>query len=167
MTSADALNLCPNYHMRYITCWRPITISSRAHCEVGRSTRLSTALSHSSFYPTRFMRSSLLQPPLLRIDANDLSMRTPAHQAQASQVCLAQVCLIICLNYMLFLAASASFLFPNSHAFNRPCSLRSIFLTLGASCAGALDTRLETMTGSVSRMMPSSTISSTARETRS
>jgi hypothetical protein len=38
---------------------------------------------------------------------------------------------------------------------------------LGVSCAGGRETRLATTTGSVSRMMPSSMISSMAREARS
>jgi hypothetical protein len=72
-----------------------------------------------------------------------------------------------CSTYSPCLILSANFIFPNSHAFSNPCSLKSIFFTLAASCAGGRDTRLEMTTGSVSRMMPSSTISSMAREARS
>lgn len=62
------------------------------------------------------------------------------------------------------LIRSASLSLPNSQAFNNPCSLRSMFFTDAISWVGGLLTRLEMMTGSVSRMMPSSMISSTARE---
>lgn len=62
---------------------------------------------------------------------------------------------------------SASLRFPNSHAFSRPCSDRSMLFMLGTSGAGARLTREAIRTGSVSRMMPSSMISSTARATRS
>ena len=65
------------------------------------------------------------------------------------------------------LIRSASLALPNSHMFIMPCSLKSIFFIDTTSCAGGLLTRLATMTGSVSRMMPSSTISSMASETRS
>ena len=59
---------------------------------------------------------------------------------------------------------SASCLFPKSHMFIRPCSERSMFFIEVMSCAGGLLTREATMTGSVSRMMPSSTSSSTASD---
>lgn len=62
---------------------------------------------------------------------------------------------------------SPSFILPNSHALSRPSSDRSIPLTEDMSCTGGLLTLEATMTGSVSRMMPSSIISSIARETRS
>lgn len=62
------------------------------------------------------------------------------------------------------LIRSASCLFPNSHAFRNPCSERSRFFIDVMSCAGGLLTREATVTGSVSRMMPSSTSSSTARD---
>jgi hypothetical protein len=61
---------------------------------------------------------------------------------------------------------SASCLFPNSHAFRKPCSDSSMFFIDVMSCAGGLLTREATMTGSVSRMMPSSTSSSTASDWR-
>lgn len=61
---------------------------------------------------------------------------------------------------------SASCLFPKSHMFIRPCSERSMFFIEVMSCAGGLLTREATMTGSVSRMMPSSTSSSTASDCR-
>jgi hypothetical protein len=48
--------------------------------------------------------------------------------------------------------------------FIRPCSERSMFFIEVMSCAGGLLTREATMTGSVSRMMPSSTSSSTASD---
>ena len=59
---------------------------------------------------------------------------------------------------------SASCRLPNSHAFKKPCSERSMFLIDVISCAGGLLTRDATTTGSVSRMMPSSTSSSTASD---
>jgi hypothetical protein len=59
---------------------------------------------------------------------------------------------------------SASCLLPNSHAFKKPCSDSSMFFIEVMSCAGGLLTREATMTGSVSRMMPSSTSSSTASD---
>ena len=59
---------------------------------------------------------------------------------------------------------SASCLLPKSHMFIRPCSERSMFFIDVMSCAGGLLTREATMTGSVSRMMPSSTSSSTASD---
>jgi hypothetical protein len=59
---------------------------------------------------------------------------------------------------------SASCLFPNSHALRNPCSDSSMFFIELMSCAGGLLTREATMTGSVSRMMPSSTSSSTASD---
>jgi hypothetical protein len=59
---------------------------------------------------------------------------------------------------------SASCLFPNSHAFKNPCSESSMFFIEVMSCAGGLLTRDATITGSVSRMMPSSTSSSTASD---
>lgn len=62
------------------------------------------------------------------------------------------------------LIRSASCLFPKSHMFIRPCSERSMFFIEVMSCAGGLLTREATMTGSVSRMMPSSTSSSTASD---
>ncbi len=58
---------------------------------------------------------------------------------------------------------SASCRLPNSHAFRKPCSDNSMF-TDDMSCAGGLLTREATITGSVSRMMPSSTSSSTASD---
>ena len=70
-------------------------------------------------------------------------------------------------NHRLFRTASIPFFFAKSQIFNRPCSLKSRFFMFGASCAGALETRLATITGSVSRMIPSSTISSAASVTRS
>ena len=62
---------------------------------------------------------------------------------------------------------SANRLLPNSQALSNPCSVRSIFFIFGASGAGALLTREAIRTGSVSRIIPSSTISSMARVTRS
>jgi hypothetical protein len=62
------------------------------------------------------------------------------------------------------LIRSANCLFPKSHMFIRPCSERSMFFIEVMSCAGGLLTREATMTGSVSRMMPSSTSSSTASD---
>jgi len=59
---------------------------------------------------------------------------------------------------------SASCRFPNSHAFKKPCSERSMFFIDVMSCAGGRLTREATTTGSVSRMIPSSTSSSTARD---
>lgn len=62
---------------------------------------------------------------------------------------------------------SRPFIFANSHALSKPCSERSIPLAPAISCAGALLTRIEMVTGSVSRRTPSSHNSSIARQTRS
>ena len=64
------------------------------------------------------------------------------------------------------LILSASLFFPNSSRLYTPCSLKSTPLSC-TSCAGGRVTLLATTTGSTSSMMPSSQISSMARETRS
>jgi hypothetical protein len=66
-----------------------------------------------------------------------------------------------------FRILSASVFLPNSHAVNRPFSLRSMPLMSTASCVGAAETREATTTGSVSSTMPSSTISSMMSDTMS
>ena len=65
------------------------------------------------------------------------------------------------------LILSANFSCPNFSKFITPCSLKSTPFIFVTSCAGALLTLLATTTGSTSRMTPSSTISSIARDTRS
>lgn len=67
----------------------------------------------------------------------------------------------ICLN------CSANRLFPNSQAFKSPCSDRSILFILGASGGGGRLTREAIKTGSDSRMIPSSMISSMVKARRS
>lgn len=62
---------------------------------------------------------------------------------------------------------SLSFIFAKSHALSKPCSDRSIPRTAVRSCTGGLLTRETMTTGSVSRMIPSSMISSMANDTRS
>ena len=54
---------------------------------------------------------------------------------------------------------------PNSQALSRPCSERSMLFMFGASAAGARLTREAIRTGSVSRIIPSSMISSMVRQT--
>jgi hypothetical protein len=61
---------------------------------------------------------------------------------------------------------SANCFFPNSHAFSSPFSLRSMPLTW-TSCCGGRDTRCTIAVGSVSKITPSSTISSIASATKS
>lgn len=60
---------------------------------------------------------------------------------------------------------SANCFFPNSQTLSNPCSERSIFFTLETSCIGGFETREAIVDGSVSRIIPSSTISSIARDT--
>jgi len=65
------------------------------------------------------------------------------------------------------LSQSPNFAFPNCARLFIPCSLRSIPFNWVTSCEGALLTLCTIIVGSVSRIIPSSTISSIARETRS
>lgn len=65
------------------------------------------------------------------------------------------------------LSQSPSFALPNCAKLFMPCSLRSMFFSCATSWAGARLTRWTMMVGSVSRMTPSSTISSIASERRS
>lgn len=65
------------------------------------------------------------------------------------------------------LSQSPNFAFPNCAKLFIPCSLKSILFNCVTSCVGALLTRWTIIVGSVSRIIPSSTISSMARETRS
>lgn len=70
-------------------------------------------------------------------------------------------------HYRPCLNQSPSFAFPNCARLFMPCSLRSMPFNCATSCAGALLTRVVMIRGSVSRMIPSSTISSIASDTRS
>jgi hypothetical protein len=71
------------------------------------------------------------------------------------------------ISYNPCLSQSPNFALPSCARLFMPCSLRSMFFNCVTSCCGALLTLCTMMVGSVSRIIPSSTISSTAKESKS
>jgi hypothetical protein len=85
--------------------------------------------------------------------------RSPSNASPAHILCIAHH--KPCLNQ------SPNFAFPNCARLFIPCSLKSMPFNCVTSCVGALLTRCTIIVGSVSRIIPSSIISSIAKETRS
>ncbi len=86
---------------------------------------------------------------------------SPASNGENSSLCGVESSHKPCLNQ------SPSFAFPNCAKLFMPCSLKSMPFSCATSCVGALLTLCTMIVGSVSKIIPSSTISSIARETRS